>query len=122
MTHVAICALFCSLALTAPLAAQTERWQLATDDDKYVWDVQLVRLDGNALVVTQSDSLVRVPVKHINEIRLIQKTEVDMGAGAAGAMPALTGAGDEIHDLSMLDLADRLGAIRKILADHPASP
>lgn len=123
MTNRAIfCALGLGLFLAGPLHAQTDRWQVATDGDKYVWDVQLVRLDGNSLVVRQSDTLVRVPVKHINEIRLIQKTEVKGNDDVAGAMNALTGGNDEIHDLSTLDVAARLRAIEKILHDHARHP
>ena len=110
------------LFIAAPLAAQTDRWQVAVDGDKYVWDVQLVRLDGDSLMVKQSDSLVGVPVAHINEIRLIKKTEVELGANEAGAMSALTGGDDEIYDLSTLEFADRLRTIQKILLYHPTTP
>jgi hypothetical protein len=114
--------LYLLLCFAAPLHAQTDRWQVALDGDKYVWDIQLVRLDGDSLVVKQSDSLVGVPVEHINEIRLIKKVEVDLGAGAAGAMNALTGGGDEIYDLSALDLPERLRKVQKILEVHPVGP
>jgi hypothetical protein len=49
-------------ALARPLAAQDDRWQVTLDDAGYVWDIRLVGLDGDALVVRQSDSLVHVPV------------------------------------------------------------
>jgi hypothetical protein len=107
------------LGLSGRLAAQADRWQVGLDDDKYVWDVQLVRLDGDSLVVRQSDSLVGVPVAHINEIRLIRKTEVDLGTGAAGAMNALTGGDDEIYNLGPMEFADRVKTIQKILLYHP---
>ncbi|MGH7497520.1 MAG: hypothetical protein ACREL3_01580 [Gemmatimonadales bacterium] len=113
------CAIAFSLISLTQLAAQSDRWQVATDGDKYVWDVKLVRLDGDSLVVSQTDSLIRVPVAHINEIRLIRKTEMQGPDDAAGVMNALTGADDEIHDLSTLDFADRMRAIQKILLDHP---
>jgi hypothetical protein len=97
------------------------RWQMALDDDGYVWDIRLVRLDGDSLVVRQSDSLVRVPVAHINEIRLIRKSEVHLDAGGttAGAMSALVGGDDEVYDLTPLDFADRLRR-SKILLLHPS--
>jgi hypothetical protein len=111
-----------SVALASPIAAQADRWQVALGDDKYVWDVQLVRLDGDSLVVSQSDSLVRVPVEHITELRLIRKTEVQAGADAGDeTMRALAG-DDEIYDLSTLELADRLRTIQKILRFHPTTP
>ncbi len=76
------------LAFAAPLAAQDDRWQLTLEGDHYVWDIRLVRLDGDSLVVRQSDSLVRVPVALINEIRLIRKSEAQMtGGGATSLVP-----------------------------------
>jgi hypothetical protein len=112
-----------AVALTRSVTAQADRWQVALGEDKYVWDVQLVRLDGDSLVVSQSDSLVRVPVDHITELRLIQKTEVQTGADAGDAtMRALAGGDDEVYDLSRLELAERLRTIQKILRFHPTTP
>ena len=117
-------ALLLGLAQTA--RAQDDRWQVALDDERYVWDIRLVRLDGDSLVVRQSDSLVNVPVAHINEIRLIRKSEVQIGAGgpagAAGAMSALVGGDDEVYDLTPLEFGDRLRTIQKILLLHPTEP
>ncbi len=112
------------LALARTAAAQDDRWQVALDDDRYVWDIRLVRLDGDSLVVRQSDSLVRVAVAHVNEIRLIRKSEVQLegGGAAAGAMSALVGADDEVYDLTPLDFADRLRTVQKILLLHPTEP
>jgi hypothetical protein len=111
-------------ALLRPLAAQDDRWQVTLDGDRYVWDIQLVRLDGSSLVVRQADTLVRVPVAHINEIRLIRKSEVQMngGGGSAETMSALTGGDDEVYDLTPLDPSDRLRTIQKILRLHPSEP
>jgi hypothetical protein len=114
------------LALAQTAWAQDDRWQVALDDERYVWDIRLVRLDGDSLVVRQSDSLVSVPVAHINEIRLIRKSEMQIGAGrpggAAGAMSALVGGDDEVYDLTPLEFGDRLRTIQKILLLHPTEP
>jgi hypothetical protein len=114
------------LALAQTARAQDDRWQVTLDDERYVWDIRLVRLDGDSLVVRQSDSLVSVPVAHINEIRLIRKSEVHVGAGegggGAGAMSALVGGDDEVYDLTPLEFADRLRTIQKILLLHPTGP
>jgi len=116
-------ALVTLLALARSLAAQDERWQLTLDGDQYVWDIRLVRLDGESLVVRQSDSLRRVPVAHITEVRLIQKSEMSLGdGGGAGAMSALTGADDEVYDLTAQDTPERLRTVQKILQLHPAKP
>jgi len=104
--------------------ARDERWQVALDDGRYVWDIRLVRLDGDSLVVRQSDSLVSVPASHIDEIRLIRKSEMEVGGegATAGAMNALVGGDDEIYDLKPLALADRIRNIQKVLRLHPAEP
>ena len=101
-------------------APNRERWQVTMEGERYVWDIGLVRLDGDSLVIRQSDTLARLPVEHITEIRLIQSSTVDLGAGAAGAMNALTGADDEIYDLTTLEFADRIRTIQKIFVNHPA--
>ena len=114
------------LALAQTARGQDDRWQVTLDDERYVWDIRLVRLDGDSLIVRQSDSLVSVPVAHINEIRLIRKSEVHVGAGGAGggagAMSALVGGDDEVYDLTPLEFADRLRTIQKILLLHPTGP
>jgi hypothetical protein len=110
-------------ALTSPLLAQDDRWQITLEHDQYVWDVRLVRLDGDSLFVRQSDSLIGVPVNRMAEMRLIRKSEVQLGASdAAGTMSALTGGDDEVYDLATLEQADRLRMVQKILLMHPTGP
>ena len=114
------------LAGVSPLHAQNEgrpereRWQVTLDGERYVWDIGLVRLNGDSLVVRQADTLARLPVEHITEIRLIRSSTMELGAGAAGAMSALTGSDDEIYDFTPLEFADRIRAIQKIFVYHPA--
>jgi hypothetical protein len=116
-------AIVLALALSSsPLAAQQDdRWQVTLDGDEHVWDVRLVRLDGDLLVVRQADSLRRLPVARITEVRLIRKSEMRLGDGAA-AMSALTGSDDEVYDFSPLDFAERLRAMQKIFLYHPSGP
>ena len=106
-----------------PLAAQDDRWQVTLDAQEYVWDIRLVRLDGDSLVVRQADTLRAIPVDRISEIRLIRKSEVQLGDGAtAGAMGALLGSDDEVYDFTPLEFADRIRAIQKIFLYHPVEP
>ena len=37
-----------------------ERWQVTLEGEKYVWDIGLVKLDGDSLVIRQSDTLARL--------------------------------------------------------------
>ena len=129
MTRVTLWSLALLLGTLSRLAAQStapdERWQLSLDDGRYVWDIRLVKLDADSLVVRQSDSLMAVPVAHINEVRLIRKSEVQMAGGgemAGGAMSALMGRDDEVYDLSPLEFAERMRTIQRILLNHPAAP
>jgi hypothetical protein len=114
--------LLVALALARPLAAQDDRWQVTLDGEQYVWDIRLVRLDGDSLIVRQSDSLVHVPVARITEIRRIRKSESRSDDGGGGVMSALTGSDDEVYDLSPLDFAERLRSVQKILLLHPSEP
>lgn len=122
MKRILAAALSLACLGSAPLAAQErERWQIRLDQDQYVWDVRLLRLEGESLLVRQADSIVMVPVGRISEVRLLRKTEMQLGDGAA-AMSALSGGDDEVYDLSPLDFAERLRAIQKILLYHPPEP
>ncbi|MGN6391035.1 MAG: hypothetical protein ACTHM9_02140 [Gemmatimonadales bacterium] len=124
MIRTAGAAVLALVALAHPLHAQAERWQVTLEGDRYVWDVSLVALDGRHLLVRQSDSMVRVPVAKMTELRLIQKSQAEVGRGGAmaGAMSALVGGDDEVHDLRALDLAARLDTIRAVLKTHPPEP
>jgi hypothetical protein len=121
-TTLAAAALSLAALGATPLAAQQDdRWQITLDQDRYVWDVRLVRLDGDSLVVRQADSSLSVPVERITEIRLIRKSEMRLGDGTM-AMSALTGADDEVYDFAPLEYAERVRAIQKIFLSHPSEP
>jgi hypothetical protein len=118
---IALCLLATSIA--APGDAQNapgpDRWQITLVDGRILWDVRLVKLEGESLYVRRGDSLGVVSVGQVTELRLIRKTEVRMGDGAGGAMAALMGADDEVYDLTPLEFADRLRAVQKVLLYHP---
>jgi hypothetical protein len=109
--------------LAAPTAAQrsaeADRWQVTLGDGRILWDVRLVKLEGESLHVSRGDSLAVVSVGQITELRLIRKSEMRLGDGAAGAMAALTGSDDEVYDLTPLEFAERLRAVQKVFLYHP---
>ena len=110
-------------ALATPAASQTgvapDRWQVTLADGRILWDVRLVKLEGESLHVRRADSLAVVSVSQVTELRLIKKSELRLGEGAAGAMAALMGSDDEVYDLTPLEFADRLRAVQKVLLYHP---
>jgi hypothetical protein len=115
----------CVLALfaVAPCAAQAnsdaDRWQVTYGDGQILWDVRLVKLAGDSLQVRRGDSLAIVPVARITELRLIKKSEMQLGAPGGGALAALMGTDDEVYDLTPLEFPDRLRVVQKIFLYHP---
>jgi hypothetical protein len=95
-----------------------DRWQLTLADGSYLWDVRLVKLTRDSIHARRGDSLAVVSVGQVNELRLIRKSEVQLGT-PGGAMAALTGADDEVYDLTPLEFADRLRVVQKIFLYHP---
>ncbi len=128
MRTIRVLSLLLGVSLVTPVlpapaqsAADDDRWQIAVESGDYIWDIRLVRLKGDSLVYRQADTLGAVPVQQIKEMRLIRKTtmRIGEGAGAGGAVGALTGADDEIYDFQTLDFPARLRAIQQILLVHP---
>lgn len=113
--------LFPPMPAPAQTPADDDRWQITVESGDYLWDIRLVRLDGDSLVYRRADSLHTVGVQQIREMRLIRKTTVRLGDGAGngGALGALTGADDEVYDFQTLDFGARLRAIQQILLVHP---
>ena len=98
-----------------------DRWQIGLENGQYIWDIRLVRLQGDTLVFRQADTLGTVSVQQIGELRLVQKSTVRIGQGAAagGAISALTSSDDEVYDLLTLDYPARIRSIQQILLLHP---
>jgi hypothetical protein len=98
-----------------------DRWQIGLENGQYIWDIRLVRLQGDTLVFRQADTLGTVSVQQIGELRLIQKSTMRIGQGAAagGAISALTGSDDEVYDMLTLDYPARIRTIQQILLLHP---
>jgi hypothetical protein len=105
-------------SLRAQDAPDRERWQVTLDDGRILWDVRLVKFQGESLSVTRPDSLATVSVKQVTEIRLIKKSEAQLGT-AGGAFNALVGGDDEVYDLTPLEFADRVKAVQRIFLYHP---
>lgn len=117
--RITVVALFWSL-LALPCTAQ-ERWQLTLASGQYHWDLRLVRLDGEALVVRHADTTIAVPVREITELRRVAKSLKRVGGGDDGraVLGSLMGADDEVYQLTLATLPDRLAIIRNVLQQRP---
>lgn len=113
--------LWCAVGRAGAQNRDDERWQITLESGDYVWDIRLVRLAGDSLVFLQRDTLGAVRVEQIRELRLIRKSvmRIGEGAGAGGAINALTGGDDEIYEMQTLDFAARIRTIQQILLVHP---
>ena len=123
-TGLTLClGLFCA-APVAPAApavtcAAQERWQVTLNSGTILWDLRLVKLSGDTLVVRHADSTYAFPLTDLNELRLVQKSERRQTAEAGRYGGVLGGADDEIYRLTLQDLAERRQIVQQIFQDHP---
>jgi hypothetical protein len=112
--------------MAARVVAQTQapspdRWQLTLTDQSYLWDVRLVRLDGDTLVVRSRDSLIDVPVARLTELRLLPETVLKVGDGHRSGIGALSDNNVRVVDLAPMDVAARRSTLVTILARQNSS-
>ena len=111
------------LAARAGEAQQDDRWQLTLNDGRILWELHLVRLRGDTLVLQQGDSTFRFPIGQVDELRLVRKAERRQTAEPNRYGGVLGGADDEVFRLTLYNLAERRQIVAQIFQDHPpASP
>lgn len=103
-------------AQAASPAPLPNRWQVTLNDQSYLWDVRLVRLAGDTLVVKSPDGLQDAPVARITELRLLPETVLQVQDGHRSAIGALGDDNVRVVDFVPLSMADRRAAIERILA------
>ena len=104
------------------LSAAQDRWQVTLRSGAILWDLRLVRLAGDTLVLRQTDAtrILRLPVLQVDELRLVQKAEKRQGApDRQGTGNGLMGGTDLIWQMTLLDRSERLQVLRQILEEHP---
>ena len=114
------------LVSTTPLWAQEaaplpERWQLTFEDQSYVWDVRLVRLAGDTLVVRSRDSLIPVSIVALTELRLLPETILKVGDGHRSGIGALGDNNVRVIDMVALSVAERRKTLETILSHQAAA-
>ena len=114
------------LVSTTPVWAQEaaplpERWQLTFEDRSYVWDVRLVRLVGDTLVVRSRDSLIPTSVVALTELRLLPETILKVGDGHRSGIGALGDNNVRVVDMAALSVAERRKILATILSHQAAA-
>ena len=96
-----------------------DRWQLAMHDGSYLWELRLVGVRGDTLVARQADTLVRVPLERVDELRLVQPSVRRTGEQNRATANALAGADDEVYALVRYAPGERRKVVEQALAAHP---
>ncbi|MFL5576680.1 MAG: hypothetical protein ACJ79S_12005 [Gemmatimonadaceae bacterium] len=104
--------------------SRAPRWQAALSDGSYLWEITPAGLRGDTLLARQGDSVLRVPLERVAELRLLRATErgVVVGAGGGAAhvpLAVLDGADDAVFELARFPVAERRRLVERILADYP---
>jgi hypothetical protein len=114
------------LALTllgaAPLAAQQDdRWQVTLDDGTIRWELHLVQLRGDTLLLRGGDSTYRLPIGRVDELRLARKSVRHQTAEPNRYDGVLGGADDEVYRLTLYSLQERREILAQVFKDHPVA-
>ena len=123
-------ALSLGLLCAAPCAAQgsarsddgSDLWQITLEDGMIVWNLHLVRLQGDTLVFREDSATVRYPLMRVDDLRLVRAGEHEIGPVAAGGRyeGAANGASDRVYQLTLLTPIERRRVIEQILAARRA--
>jgi hypothetical protein len=108
--------------LIARRGVAQDRWQLTLNSGTTLWDLSLVKLTGDTLVVRHADSTYALPLAQVDEIRLVQKStrHITPEPGRYGGV--LGGADDEVYRLTLNTLPERREILQQIFKAHPPSP
>lgn len=106
----------------APGAAQDrerDRWQLTLNSGKILWDLHLVKLAGDTLIVGHGDSTSALPITEVDELRMVRKAQRSITPEAGRYGGVLGGADDVVYRLTLYTLAERRDILRRIFQEHP---
>jgi len=118
----AILVLCLGLLSAAPCGAQGERgdrWQLTLNSGKILWDLHLVKVVGDTLVVRHADTTHAFAISQLDELRLVQKSKRSITPEAGRYGGVLGGGDDVVYRLTLYHLAERRQILRQVLQDHP---
>lgn len=116
-------ALLILLALAAaPSAAvqhDEDRWQVTLNDGTIVWELHLVQLRNDTLVLRGSDSTYRLPIAFVDELRLVRKSVRRQTAEPNRYGGVLGGVDDEVYRLTLYTVPERRAILVQVIKDHP---
>ena len=107
-----------SAIMAVPCAAQEARWRITLVSATVLWDVALVGLEEDLLLVRQNDSTSAVPLREITELRRVPSEEEPTLA----ARPRIGDGQDQrlLYQFPVWDLAQKRRTIEQILREQGA--
>lgn len=109
-----------ALLCATPLHAQEEdRWQVTLADGTILWELRLVRLRNDTLVLRRGDSTYSFPITQLDELRLVQKSERRATAEVNRYGGVLGGADDEVYRLTLYTPEERRRIVEQVFRMHP---
>lgn len=96
-----------------------DRWQLELSSGTVIFECQLKERSGDNLIVTESDSLRRIPLTSLTGMRLLLPAAKTVARGARGTFGALAGSDDEVYQLTLLGVPERRIVVDSLLRRHP---
>ena len=101
------------VAMASPCTAQQpERWQITLANSVMLWNVALLRLAADSLIVRHADTTARVAVRDITELRLARASD-----DATGALPS----GEQVYQFPVWDVDQKRRMIQQILLGRGAA-
>ncbi|HYK82613.1 MAG TPA: hypothetical protein VEU55_05660 [Gemmatimonadales bacterium] len=110
------------LGAASARAQRDDRWQVRLNSDAILWDLHLVRLAGDTLVLRHGDSTYSFPLSQLDELRLVHKSERHQAAEPNRYDGVLGGTDDEVYRLTLYSLSERRRIVAQIFQAHPPAP
>jgi len=100
-------------------AQQDDRWQVTLNNGTIIWELHLVRLAGDTLVLRHGDSTYSFPISQVDELRLVQKSVRHQTPEPNRYGGVLGGADDEVYRLTLYNLGERRAILAQVFKSHP---
>ena len=108
---------FCAVAALPCAAQEAARWRVTLISSTVLWDVALVGLQEDLLLIRQNDSTSAVPLREVTELRRVPPEDEPL----ADAPRPRFGGGQEqptLYQFPAWDLAQKRRIIEQILRDQ----
>ena len=106
-------------AASARAQGEEDRWQATLKDGTTLWDLHLIGLRRDTVLLRHADSTYRFSIGQVDELRLVRKSERRQTAEANRYAGVLGGVDDEVYRLTLYTVAERRQILEQVLKDHP---